>query len=132
MSFSYAVLRTVKKNLAAAVSEIHKEQKMNKKLLCAALLGGLSVVQVANAQEFDDRWYLTGSAGVNIQDNDRDTRNDAFPWHGRRQVPRVPNWSLDAELNYQNPNNATRTRICNWSQYGISFDARYHFLSRRP
>ena len=60
---------------------------MNKKLLCAALLGGLSVAQVANAQEFDDRWYLTGSAGFNIQDNDRDTRNAPFLAHRRRQVP---------------------------------------------
>ena len=36
---------------------------MNKKLLCAALLGGLSLAQVANAQVADDRWYLTGAAG---------------------------------------------------------------------
>ena len=51
---------------------------MNKKLLCAALLGGLSVVQVASAQDFDDRWYITSSAGVNIQDNTRGTRNAPF------------------------------------------------------
>ena len=44
---------------------------MNKKLLCAALLAGLGVAQAASAQEFDDRWYLTGSAGVNVQDGDR-------------------------------------------------------------
>ena len=33
---------------------------MNKKILCAALLGGLSLANTAMAQEFDDRWYLTG------------------------------------------------------------------------
>lgn len=32
---------------------------MNKKILTAALLGGLAVAQAASAQEFDDRWYLT-------------------------------------------------------------------------
>ena len=48
---------------------------MNKKLLCAALLGGLGVAQAAGAQDFDDRWYLTGSTGINIQDNDRDTED---------------------------------------------------------
>ena len=35
---------------------------MNKKILCAALLGGLSLANHATAQEFDDRWSLTGSA----------------------------------------------------------------------
>ena len=47
---------------------------MNKKLLCAALLlGGLGVAQAASAQEFDDRWYVAGSVGVNFQDEDRRT-----------------------------------------------------------
>ena len=100
---------------------------MNKKLLCAALLGGLSVVQVANAQQFDDRWYLTGSAGFNIQDNDRDTRNTPFLSMGVGKFL-SPNWSLDAELNYQNPNRDSNQDL-NWSQYGISSDARYHFLA---
>ena len=49
---------------------------MNKKILTAALLGGLAFAQAASAQEFDDRWYLTGSAGFNFQDSDR-TTNDA-------------------------------------------------------
>ena len=51
---------------------------MNKKILCAALLGGLSFANHAMAQEFDDRWYLTGSAGFNLQDDDRTTRNAPF------------------------------------------------------
>ena len=41
---------------------------MNKKLLCAALLGSLGLAQAASAQEFDDRWYVSGSTGVNFQD----------------------------------------------------------------
>ena len=72
---------------------------MNKKLLCAALLGGLSLAQVASAQDFDDRWYLTGAAGMNIQDNDRGTRNAPFGAIGLGKFLNK-NWSLDGELNY--------------------------------
>ena len=111
---------------------------MNKKLLCAALLCGLGVAQAASAQTFDDRWYLTGSAGINVQDNDRGTNNAPFGAIGVGKYLN-PNWSLDAELNYQNPNMSGRNNIVNpdtlvrgqdlnWSQYGISVDARYHFL----
>ena len=100
---------------------------MNKKLLCAALLGGLSVAQAASAQEFDDRWYITGAAGMNIQDNDRDTRNTPFGAIGFGKFFN-PNWSFDVELNYQNPER-DQNQDLNWSQYGISFDTRYHFVS---
>ena len=100
---------------------------MNKKLLCAALLGGLSLAQVASAQNFDDRWYLTGSAGFNLQDNDRGTRNAPFVALGLGKFI-SPNWSIDGELNYQNPN-ADRNQDLNWSQYGISLDLRRHFIA---
>jgi len=100
---------------------------MNKKLLCAALLGGLSLAQVASAQDFDDRWYLTGSTGFNIQDNQRGTRNAPFVALGLGKFIN-PNWSIDGELNYQNPHNDDNQDL-NWSQYGISFDARRHFIA---
>ena len=100
---------------------------MNKKLLCAALLAGLSWAQAASAQEFDDRWYLTGSAGYNSQDGDRRTEDTPFVTLGLGKFI-SPNWSLDGELNYQLPNfNANQDQ--NWSQYGISLDLRRHFLS---
>ena len=100
---------------------------MNKKLLCAALLAGLGVAQAASAQEFDDRWYLTGSAGFNLQDSAR-TTNDATALGLGLGKFISPNWSLDGELNYQLPNfNANQDQ--NWSQYGISLDLRRHFLS---
>ena len=100
---------------------------MNKKLLCAALLAGLSVAQAASAQEFDDRWYLTGSAGFNMQDNARETNNTPFLGLGLGKFI-SPNWSVDGELNYQLPNfNANQDQ--NWSQYGISMDLRRHFIS---
>ena len=100
---------------------------MNKKLLCAALLGGLSLAQSVSAQDFDDRWYVTGSAGINIQDNDRLTRNTPFVTLGLGKFI-SPRWSIDGELNYQNAE-VDRNQDLNWSQYGISFDARYHFLN---
>ena len=100
---------------------------MNKKILCAALLGGLSFANHAMAQEFDDRWYLTGSAGFNLQDDDRTTRNAPFLGLGLGKFI-SPNWSLDGELNYQNPKFEDNQDLL-WSQYGISLDLRRHFLS---
>lgn len=99
---------------------------MNKKILTAALLGGLAVAQAASAQEFDDRWYLTGSAGFNFQDSDRKTNDAPFVTLGLGKFV-SPNWSIDGELNYQNPNFDANQDL-NWSQYGISFDLRRHFI----
>jgi OOP family OmpA-OmpF porin len=112
---------------------------MNKKLLCAALLGGLGVAQAASAQTFDDRWYITGTAGMNMQDNDRGTHNKPFGAIGFGKFFN-PNWSFDVEANYQkptfegrnnivNPNLSLRGQDLNWSQYGISFDVRRHFTA---
>src|SRR3546814_1613815 len=101
---------------------------MNKKLLCAALLAGIGCVQAANAQEFDDRWYVTGSVGYNFQDSGRLTDDAPFGTIGVGKFL-TPNWSIDGELNYQNPNFADNDDL-NYSQYGISFDARYHFIAR--
>lgn len=75
--------------------------------------------------EFDDRWYLTAGAGANQQDSKRDTENAAFGTLGFGKFVN-PRWSVDAELNYQNPK-ANRNEDLNFSQYGISFDARRHF-----
>ncbi len=114
---------------------------MNKKLLCAALLSGLAVAQTASAQDFDDRWYLTTSAGFNLQDGSRETNNTPFGTLGFGKFI-SQNWSLDGELNYQNPhfNNqkvlgnpnrplAGRAQNLNWSQYGFSLDLRRHFIA---
>ncbi len=101
---------------------------MNKKILTAALLGGLAFAQAASAQStFDDRWYLTGSAGFNFQDSDRLTNDAPFVTLGLGKFI-SPNWSLDGELNYQNPNFDANQDL-NWSQYGASIDLRRHFIS---
>ncbi len=99
---------------------------MPKKMLTAALLGGLAFAQAASAQEFDDRWYLTGSAGFNFQDGDRGTNDAPFATLGLGKFI-SPNWSLDGELNYQNPSFNFNDDL-NWSQYGISLDLRRHFI----
>ena len=100
---------------------------MKIRVLSTALLAGLAFSQAAAAQEFDDRWYLTGSAGFNLQDNDRGTRNAPFLTLGLGKFI-SPEWSADAELNYQNPN-LDANQDLNWSQYGVSFDLRRHFLA---
>ena len=100
---------------------------MKIRLLSTALLAGLAFAQAANAQDFDDRWYLTGSAGFNIQDNDRGTRNAPFLGLGLGKFI-SDNWSLDGELNYQNPHNDANQNL-NWSQYGVSLDLRRHFIA---
>jgi OOP family OmpA-OmpF porin len=100
---------------------------MKIRLLSTAMLAGLAFAQVASAQDFDDRWYLTGSAGMNIQDNDRGTRNAPFGALGVGKFLN-PTWSLDGELNYQNPNNDDNQDL-NWAQYGVSLDLRRHFLA---
>ena len=114
---------------------------MNKKLLCAALLSGLAVAQTVSAQDFDDRWYLTTSAGFNLQDGDRDTRSAPFGTLGFGKFISA-SWSLDGEFNYQNPHFdnqnlllnpnrsiAGRAQNLNWSQYGFSLDLRRHFIA---
>ncbi len=98
---------------------------MNKKLLCAALLAGLGVAQAASAQDFDNRWYVSGSIGVNFQDPDRATQDTMMGTLGFGRFLN-PNWSLEAEVNYQNPDKNSSPDLW-WSQYGVSADARYHF-----
>jgi len=98
---------------------------MKIRLLSTALLAGLAFS--AGAQEFDDRWYLTGSTGFNLQDTDRNTNNAPFVSVGLGKFI-SPFWSVDGELNYQNPNLESNQDL-NWSQYGISLDLRRHFIA---
>ena len=98
---------------------------MKKNILCCALLAAAAMAQSATAQDFDDRWYLTGGVGMNIQDRDRETEDTPFVTLGFGKMI-SPNWSIDGEINYQNPNfNDTELLF---SQYGASIDARYHWV----
>jgi OOP family OmpA-OmpF porin len=102
------------------------EQVMKKNLLCCALFGAMAVAHSASAQDFDDRWYVTGGLGANLQDKDRGTEDVAFYTLGFGKFI-TPNWSLDLELNHQNPGFESNDDL-NFSQYGASVDARYHFI----
>ncbi|MFC3717312.1 porin family protein, partial [Luteimonas soli] len=100
---------------------------MKIRMLSVALLAGLAFAQAANAQEFDDRWYLTGSAGYNFQSSDRTTDSVPFVTLGLGKFI-SPTWSVDGELNYQNANFEANDDL-NWSQYGISLDLRRHLIA---
>ena len=98
---------------------------MKKNILCCALLAAAAMAQSATAQDFDDRWYLTGGVGMNFQDSDRKTDDAPFATLGFGKMV-TPNWSIDGELNYQNPRFDSQELL--FSQYGATIDARYHFI----
>ncbi len=98
---------------------------MKKKILCLALFGAMGAAQTVMAQDFDDRWYLTGTAGMNFQDNARNTNNAPFLGFGIGK-PLSSEWSLELNFNYQNAHKTANNRLF-WSQYGGSLDALYHF-----
>lgn len=99
---------------------------MKKNLLCCALLGAMGFASTAMAQDYDDRWYISGAVGFNKQDNDRLTNDAPFGEIGFGRFL-SPNWSLDFNLNYQNPEFDLNQNL-RWSQWGGSVDARYHFI----
>ncbi|MFC0677298.1 OmpA family protein [Lysobacter korlensis] len=100
---------------------------MKMRLLCGALLVGLVVVPGVQAQQFDDRWYVAGSAGLNVQDSERGTRNAPFFTLGAGRMV-SPAWSVEGQFNYQNPNLDINEDLY-WSQYGVSLDLRRHFMA---
>lgn len=76
---------------------------MKKNLLGLALLSAVSLSQVASAQEFDDRWYLSGSIGVLGTDQERlGINNDLL--FGVGVGKRVsPNFGLELSLDRSTP-----------------------------
>ena len=100
---------------------------MKIRLLSAAMLAGLAVTNVASAQEFDDRWYVAGSVGFNLQDEDRRT-DDAYALGLGLGKFISPEWSVEGALNYQNPQFTHNSDLL-WSQYGVSVDFRRHFIA---
>ncbi len=98
---------------------------MKKQILGLALLGAIGAAQAAMAQEYDDRWYLDGTIGMNFQDNARLTNNAPYLMFGIGK-PISPEWSLELNANYLNAHQ-TKNQNLWWSQYGVSLDAIYHF-----
>ncbi|HEX5755468.1 MAG TPA: OmpA family protein [Arenimonas sp.] len=91
---------------------------MNKKILCGALLAATGLAQSAMAQEFDDRWYLTGGIGAGVYDNSRNTDNALFGTvgFGSRITQRI---ALDTEFHYGDPDQ--------WELLSLSSVARIYF-----
>jgi OOP family OmpA-OmpF porin len=113
------------------------ELNMKKKLLCCALLAGMSMAQSAAAQSYDDRFYITAGAGVVFLDNDRDAADEVYGTLGFGKFI-TPNISLDAELWHTNPdlNNpgvagsglSAQVVERNWELLGLTLTGRYHFI----
>jgi len=104
------------------------ENSLKKNVLSAALMSSTVLAHGANAQELeDDRWHITGTVGFNIQDSQRGTDNTPLIGVGFGKAI-SPKWSLDAELNYQNPQ-LKQDRDKKWSQRGASLDLRRHFTN---
>ena len=99
---------------------------MNKKLLCCALLGALGFAQAATAQEYDDRWYVSGDLGISIFDQDRETPDTLIYKVGVGRFF-APNWSWEVGLNSTNPNQDDFGQL-NWSIYGVDLTGRYHWM----
>ena len=75
---------------------------MKKRLLSCALLGALGMAQSAMAQDFDDRWYVTGGAGVGFFDRDRHVSDELYGTLGFGKFV-TRNISIDAELWHSDP-----------------------------
>lgn len=98
---------------------------MNKKLLSCALLGAMSLAQSATAQEFDDRWYVTGSLGYLKADDSRDTGDAPIFGIGFGRFL-APNFSLDFELDRSNFDGTNGNG--DWEMTGGALVGRYHFI----
>jgi OOP family OmpA-OmpF porin len=99
---------------------------MKKKLLCCALLGAMSLAQSAMAQDFDDRWYISGTAGVLGTDNERNTSNAGLYGVGVGKMV-TSNVSIDIELDRANTNVDILPDV-SWDLTGLTVTGRYHFI----
>lgn len=100
---------------------------MKKKLLCCALLGAISMAPSAMAQDFDDRWYISGTAGIFFPDDDRlDARNEAMYGIGIGKMV-SQNVSIDLEFDHSHPRyQILPQRQINVNTLGVA--GRYHFI----
>ena len=99
---------------------------MKKTILGFALVGALGLAHVATAQDFDDRWYVSGTAGMHVADDDRRTEDSPIYGVGVGKFF-SPNFSLDLDLNSINPDKLGND--LHWSNYGAMLTGRYHFVA---
>ena len=101
---------------------------MKKKLLGLSLLSAVAFAQVASAQEYDNRWYISGTAGVLFTDSSRDLYNDYLLGMGVGKRF-SPNWAVDGEFTWSNPNfdNEAPSFLDDTEILAFEFVARYYF-----
>ena len=100
---------------------------MKRNLICCALVAGMAMANSAMAQDYDDRFYLTGGAGWGFFDNDRNVQDEFYGTLGVGKFI-TSNLSLDLELWHSNPEldyNFSEER--NWELMSLSLVGRYHF-----
>lgn len=97
---------------------------MKMKLLGCALLGALGMAHVAAAQEFDDRWYITGTVGLYAPAHDHVIDADVIYGLGVGKFV-APKFSIDLDLTNTNP--AFSDSDLHWNSYGVMLNGRYHF-----
>ena len=102
---------------------------MKKKLLCCAMLGAMSMAHSAMAQDFDDRWYISGTVGVLGTDNDRHSSNAGLFGIGVGKMV-SPNVSIDIDLDSANTDVDPSFLLpsANWDLTSLSVTGRYHFV----
>lgn len=89
-------------------------------------LGAMSMAHSAMAQDFDDRWYISGTAGVLGTDDSRGTSNAGIYGVGVGKMV-TSNVSIDVDLDRANtdidplPNQT-------WDLTGLLVTGRYHFI----
>jgi OOP family OmpA-OmpF porin len=104
---------------------------MKKKLLCCALLGAMSMAHSAMAQDFDDRWYISGTAGILGTDDDRalltgEASNAGMYGVGVGKMV-SSHVSVDIELDRASSSLNTLPDV-DWDLTGLAVTGRYHFI----
>jgi OOP family OmpA-OmpF porin len=104
---------------------------MKKKLLCCALLGAMSMAQSAMAQDFDDRWYITGTVGILGTDTERDVLTGEAsnaPLFGIGVGKMVTSHvSIDVELE-RATSQLDNIPDIDWQLTSLAVTGRYHFI----
>ncbi len=104
---------------------------MKKKLLCCALLGAMSMAQSAMAQDFDDRWYISGTVGILGTDTERsaltgDASNAPLFGFGVGKMV-TSHVSIDVDVD-RATSQLDNIPDIDWELTSLAVTGRYHFI----
>ncbi len=102
---------------------------MKLKLLGFAILSGICLSQAASAQEFDNRWYLSGTAGILGTDDDRNISNSELLGLGIGKRL-SPNFAIDVQFDQATPTFDIDpiNGDLDWSLQAMQVIGRYYFV----